>query len=454
VKTSRKSGFSWVSNVVHVFGNQWRHANRQGRPLGQERKWLNRYDFMSSSHHASERSDGDMERQSTAETGHLKDIFDAVLENANKILAAASTDPRSIAEATKLAATDAAFESDEDRLESLRWYAYPKESADILVKRIVHPPPATKVPLGALRPGVTKGGREELPSLPVSVSGNIDPCSTEHTETSRGSDLILSFDEPLTKRPKLSFSEKKSLRNESTWGKGSSFTSCAAASTEQSALFEENEEDNKEAPVEVSDRVPCVELGSVDGCASELPAEMPPSTAPASVLAPGGNTIRHVRPPPKLLRLVTQAVYQWEMLTNGDRLLLGLSGGKDSLSLLHCLLELKKKLPIRFDIEVCTVDPMTTSFDPSPLIPYVQSLGLKYHYVRDNIVDRARSSGEQGKEVSSLCAYCARMKRGKNPPRTRHLGSPGTYAIVFSRYPLPHSPRKQLQQTCASATSG
>jgi len=100
------------------------------------------------------------------------------------------------------------------------------------------------------------------------------------------------------------------------------------------------------------------------------------------------------------------------MLKDGDRLLLGLSGGKDSLSLLHCLMEIQRKLPIKFEIEVCTIDPMTPSFDPSPLIPYVESLGLKYHYIRDDIVSRATSSGRDGKMVSSLCAFCARMKRG------------------------------------------
>ena len=47
-----------------------------------------------------------------------------------------------------------------------------------------------------------------------------------------------------------------------------------------------------------------------------------------------------------------QAMIQWDMIQEGDRLLLGLSGGKDSLSLLHCLLEFQKKLPIKFDIEV------------------------------------------------------------------------------------------------------
>jgi tRNA(Ile)-lysidine synthase TilS/MesJ len=121
---------------------------------------------------------------------------------------------------------------------------------------------------------------------------------------------------------------------------------------------------------------------------------------------------RGIKPPPKLMRYITQAMIQWNMVEEGDRLLLGLSGGKDSLSLLHCLLEFQRKLPINFEIEVCTIDPMTPSFDPSPLIPYVESLGLKYHYIRDDIVARANTSGKDGKVVSSLCAFCARMKRG------------------------------------------
>ena len=120
----------------------------------------------------------------------------------------------------------------------------------------------------------------------------------------------------------------------------------------------------------------------------------------------------HVKPPTKMMRYITQAIFQWNMLEDGDRLLLGLSGGKDSLSLLHCLMELQRKLPTKFEIEVCTIDPMTPSFDPSPLISYVESLGLKYHYIKDDIVSRASTSGKDKQVVSSLCAYCARMKRG------------------------------------------
>ena len=42
----------------------------------------------------------------------------------------------------------------------------------------------------------------------------------------------------------------------------------------------------------------------------------------------------------------------------------------------------------------------------------MDSLGVKYHYIKDDIVERASSAGKDGKIVSSLCAYCARMKRG------------------------------------------
>jgi selenocysteine lyase/cysteine desulfurase len=150
------------------------------------------------------------------------------------------------------------------------------------------------------------------------------------------------------------------------------------------------------------------------GQGSMVPIQPPPTTQTESQDSrpAKGKRHKHVKPPAKLMRLVTQAMIQWEMLEEGDRLLLGLSGGKDSLTLLHVLLEFRKKLPINFEIEVCTIDPMTPSFDPSPLIPYVESLGLKYHYIRDDIVERATNAGKEGSMVSSLCSFCARMKRG------------------------------------------
>jgi tRNA 2-thiocytidine biosynthesis protein TtcA len=119
-----------------------------------------------------------------------------------------------------------------------------------------------------------------------------------------------------------------------------------------------------------------------------------------------------------------------DYVVQGDRLLLGLSGGKDSLAMLHILLHLQRKAPVNFTIACATVDPQTESFDPSPLIPYVQSLGVSewritqylnsrylihlrcqqvtYHYLSEPIVALAKSK-MQG---DSLCAFCARFKRG------------------------------------------
>ncbi|CAN0496057.1 unnamed protein product, partial [Discosporangium mesarthrocarpum] len=57
-----------------------------------------------------------------------------------------------------------------------------------------------------------------------------------------------------------------------------------------------------------------------------------------------------------------------------------------------------------FEIACATVDPQTSSFDPSPLIPYLDQLGVKYHYLSEGIIEKAKTS-LQG---DSLCAFCAR----------------------------------------------
>ncbi|ETK76739.1 hypothetical protein F441_17268 [Phytophthora nicotianae CJ01A1] len=113
-------------------------------------------------------------------------------------------------------------------------------------------------------------------------------------------------------------------------------------------------------------------------------------------------------PPKKLLRWVGQALMQWDMIQEGDRLLLGVSGGKDSLSLLHVLLRFQKRAPVRFELACATVDPQTPSFDPSPLKEYMRALGVEYHYLSENIIERATCE----MNGDSLCSYCSRMKRG------------------------------------------
>lgn len=123
---------------------------------------------------------------------------------------------------------------------------------------------------------------------------------------------------------------------------------------------------------------------------------------------PSAITGKMITPNKKLMKLVGQAMMEWSMIQEGDRLLLGLSGGKDSLCLLHILLAVQKRAPVKFEIACATVDPQTSSFDPAPLIPYVQSLGVPYHFLSQPIIELAKEK-LQG---DSLCAFCSRFKRG------------------------------------------
>jgi tRNA 2-thiocytidine biosynthesis protein TtcA len=113
-------------------------------------------------------------------------------------------------------------------------------------------------------------------------------------------------------------------------------------------------------------------------------------------------------PPKSLLRKVGRAIADYRMIVDGDRILLGVSGGKDSLSLLLLLRHLRSYAPVRFDLGVITVDPEVAGFDPSPLTHYYDELGVPWHYRSQPIMEQARTRLDGG----SFCAYCARMKRG------------------------------------------
>lgn len=110
----------------------------------------------------------------------------------------------------------------------------------------------------------------------------------------------------------------------------------------------------------------------------------------------------------KLRHLTGKAISDFSMIRDGDKLLLGLSGGKDSLSLLHILLHFQRHAPIDFEIAAMTVDPQSEDFDPSPLIPYLKSINVEYFYTKEPILDMA----DNHMEGDSYCSFCSRIKRG------------------------------------------
>jgi len=130
------------------------------------------------------------------------------------------------------------------------------------------------------------------------------------------------------------------------------------------------------------------------------------TTAP--IPSPADDRPRGARPPKPILRLTGQAIEDYGMIRPGDRLLLAVSGGKDSLSLLQVLMTLQVKSPVKFDLAAATVDPGIDGYDPFYLKDYMKGLGVPYHFRRQAVVARALKT----MRGDSFCAYCARTRRG------------------------------------------
>ncbi|VDO69989.1 unnamed protein product [Heligmosomoides polygyrus] len=118
-------------------------------------------------------------------------------------------------------------------------------------------------------------------------------------------------------------------------------------------------------------------------------------------------------PPLDMYRRVSEAIHGLEMIKEGDKVLVCLSGGKDSLSLLHILhfyqMRCRKNKSTNFDLGAITVDPGSTAYNPRPLMDYCRSLNIDYFYEEQDIIGAAKKLDN----VRSICAFCSRMKRGR-----------------------------------------
>jgi tRNA 2-thiocytidine biosynthesis protein TtcA len=113
----------------------------------------------------------------------------------------------------------------------------------------------------------------------------------------------------------------------------------------------------------------------------------------------------HVR----LCRLVGQAVSDYAMIEEGDRVMVCVSGGKDSYGLLDILLSMRRRSPVRFDLIAVNLDQKQPGFPAHVLPDYLSGLGIPFHIeVRDtySIVKRLIPEGD------TTCSLCSRLRRG------------------------------------------
>ena len=120
----------------------------------------------------------------------------------------------------------------------------------------------------------------------------------------------------------------------------------------------------------------------------------------------------------RLLSYTRKAVDEYDMIQENDHIAVGISGGKDSLTLLYALHGLKRFYPKKFELSAVTVDLGFKDFNLSPIQALCKELDIPYRIVRSDIYDILFHIRKE----SNPCSLCAKMRKGALNQAVREMG--------------------------------